>query len=175
VSELRAAPKPRVFASVATLLVLAAGVLILKTIGQPIVDPPKSSGVAPFPSASSAPSADKPPASIAKPSLIVAPDRYGATCGNGIEIRGERTWPTRTGRATPETSCAFAFNVLKAYQRTPQTPGTTPATVAVDSVVPCPETGAQCNGSSTRVSCVIDSGDHWITCTDDEGQRVYLF
>ncbi|MBE1552285.1 hypothetical protein GGC64_006372 [Mycobacterium sp. OAS707] len=173
-SELSGAHPVRIFTSAATLLVLAAAVLMLRVTGQPIAHAPRAVGVSPFPSASSVPT-DRVSAGAAQPSLIVSPDRYGATCGHGIQMSQDGRWPTRTGRASPETPCAFAFNVLTAYQREPREPGTTPIVIAAESVVPCPQTGAQCAGASTQVSCEKQAEEDWITCTAEEGLRVYLF
>jgi serine/threonine-protein kinase len=66
----------------------------------------------------------------------------------------------RAGRGTPETSCAFAFNVLKAYRSgDAQSPGAV-RTITADDLT---------------VECVPDNGDAWIVCTGEPNTRVYLF
>jgi serine/threonine-protein kinase len=110
---------------------------------------------------------------VVKPPLVASPDRYAATCGNGIALPARQGVPTRGGRGTPETSCAFAFNVLKAYRD--GVPGDPERTISVASVVPRPGTGAQCVGEPVTVTCVIHDAEAWITCTDGGASRVFLF
>jgi serine/threonine-protein kinase len=167
-------PKIRAMAA-AALFGIAAMVLSLKLIGGPgahhatsTVTPTSSPVVSNLPSVYEAP-----PAAV-KPPLVLDADRYGATCGNGIALQAQQGWPTRGGRGTPETSCAFAFNVLMAYRDSYPHPGSA-ARMIVESVVPCPDTGSQCTGQGVAVSCVVNRDGAWITCIDGGASRVYLF
>jgi serine/threonine-protein kinase len=78
------------------------------------------------------------PSASVRPPLVISPDREGATCGSGIKLVGEQGWPMRAGRGTPETSCAFVFNVLKAYRSgDAQSPGAVRTITADDLTVQC--------------------------------------
>jgi hypothetical protein len=169
-------PKTRALAATAAPFGIAAIMLSLKVFGGlgghhavSTVTPTSS------PAVSDVPSAYGPPPVAGKPPLVLAADRYGATCGNGIALPAQQGWPTRGGRGTPETPCAFVFNVLKAYRDSYPLPGNAARTIAVESVVPCPETGSQCMGTGVAVSCDIAGDEAWITCTDGGASRVYLF
>lgn len=174
--EVSLTPKFRAVAAAAALFGIAAMVLSLKLIGGPgghhaaVTVTPSSSPVV-----SGLPSLYDPPPAAAKPPLVLLPDRYGATCGNGIALPAQPGWPTRAGRGTPQTSCAFAFNVLKVYRDSYPLPGNGARTITVESDGPCPDTGSQCLGESVAVSCVIHGDETWITCTDGGASRVYLF
>jgi hypothetical protein len=174
--EVGLTPKIRALAAAAALFGIAAMVLSLKLIGglgdhhaAVTVTPPSS------PVGSGWPSAYEPPPAAAKPPLVLPADRYGATCCNGIALPAQPGWPSRGGRGTPETSCAFAFNVLKAYRDSYPLPGSPARTISVESDVPFPDTDSQCLGQSVAVSCVIHGDETWITCTDGGASRVYLF
>jgi len=103
------------------------------------------------------------------------PDRFGATCGSGITLPGRQGWPTRAGRGTPETSCAFANNVLQAYLSTHPSPDNAARTVTAASVVPCPDYGEQCEGPHVVLTCAIAENHDWVTCSDGRGALVLLF
>jgi serine/threonine-protein kinase len=100
------------------------------------------------------------PTATARPPLVIPPDEEGATCGSGIKLVGQQGWPIRAGRGTPETSCAFAFNVLKAYRSSDAPNADAARTITADEVT---------------VQCVPDNGDAWIVCTGERNARVYLF
>jgi serine/threonine-protein kinase len=100
---------------------------------------------------------------------------FGATCGSGINLPGKQGWPTRAGRGTPETACAFAVNVLEAYRDSHPSPGSATRTVTADSVVQCPDYGEQCDGPPVVVNCAIDDNNTWVTCSDRGEAQVLLF
>jgi hypothetical protein len=150
-------------------------VLCLKLIGAPGGHRAASSITPSGPSVfSGSPSVYGSQPATAKPPFVLPPDEYGATCGSGIAAP-ERGWPTRGGRGTPPTACAFAFNVLKGYQGPHPSPGDTAPTITVESVVPCPDTGSQCVGLGVEVNCANHGDEAWITCTDGGSDGVYLF
>jgi hypothetical protein len=91
------------------------------------------------------------PTGVSKPSLVLLPDRFGATCGSGITFPGQQGWPTGAGRGTPETSCAFAANVLQAYRNSYPSSDNAARTVTAASVVPCPDFGERWSAGSTEL------------------------
>jgi serine/threonine-protein kinase len=163
-----------------TLFALAAVVLSLKVIGGPTelsLRPARSSTVTmpTTPSSFARPPVQSPSTGVSKPSLVLLPDRFGATCGSGITLPGQQGWPTRAGRGTPETSCAFVDNVLQAYRNSNPSPDNAARTVTAASVVPCPDFGEQCDGPPVALNCAIDEKGEWVTCSDGSGAKVLLF
>lgn len=41
--------------------------------------------------------------------------------------------------------------------------------------MPCTTTGSQCAGDKFVMTCGVNGGDGWITCTGGKNARVYLF
>jgi hypothetical protein len=124
-------------------------------------------------------SADTPTVSVPPP-LMQTPDSYGDIC-YGFHLNGHDGWATNSGRGTDQTSCQFANNVLLAYWQTYSSPSRESRRVIVGSRVACPEVSAnapvpvQCSGNDFVMSCVVNSGDTWITCTGGNGAKVYLY
>jgi hypothetical protein len=117
--EVSMTPKARALLAAATLFGFAAVVLSLKLIGGPATSGPqsvRSSTVTPPTTRITVFPAESPPAGVSKPPLVLLPDKFGATCGTGITLPARQGWPTRAGRGTPETACAFSVNVLEAYR-----------------------------------------------------------
>jgi hypothetical protein len=170
---------PTLLAAV-TLLGFAAVVLSLKVIGGPTASSPQParSSTVTMPAAPSSiarPPALSLPTGVSKPSLVLLPDRFGATCGSGITFPGQQGWPTGAGRGTPETSCAFAANVLQAYRNSYPSSDNAARTVTAATVVPCPDFGEQCGGPPVVLNCAIDEKGLWVTCSDGSGAKVLLF
>ena len=173
-------PKVRTALAAATLFGFAAVVLSLKLIGGPATSGPRparsSTVTAPTtPSTVARAPAENSPTGVSKPPLVLQPDRFGATCGSGVTLPGHNGWPSRAGRGTPETSCAFAVNVLEAYRDSHPSPDNASRAVTAASVVPCPDYGEQCDGPPVVLNCVIDENDKWVTCSGDGGAQVLLF
>jgi serine/threonine-protein kinase len=171
-------PKHRALLAAATLFGFAAIVLSLKLIGGPATSGPQSvhsSTVTPPTTPIPVFPVESPPAGVFKPPLVLLPDMFGATCGSGINLPGKQGWPTRAGRGTPETACAFAVNVLEAYRDSHPSPGSATRTVTADSVVQCPDYGEQCDGPPVVVNCAIDDNNTWVTCSDRGEAQVLLF
>jgi serine/threonine-protein kinase len=171
-------PKHRALLAAATLFGFAVIVLSLKLIGGPTTSGPQSvhtSTVTPPATPITVSPAESPPAAVSKPPLVLLPDKFGATCGSGITLPGQHGWPTRAGRGTPETACAFAANVLEAYRDSHPSPGSATRTVTADSVVACPDYGEQCVGPPVVVNCAIDDNGTWVTCSDGGVAQVLLF
>jgi serine/threonine-protein kinase len=171
-------PKRRAQLAAATLFGLAVIVLSLKVIGGQGTPGPQSVRSSTV-TATTAPSpmspAEGPPAGLSKPRLALLPDRFGATCGSGLTLPGQQGWPTRAGRGTPETPCAFAVNVLVAYRSSHPSPDDATRTVTAVSVVPCPDYGEQCDGAPVLINCAIDEDDKWVTCSGEGRAQVLLF
>jgi hypothetical protein len=163
----------------ATLFGLAAVVLTLRVIGRPAVldspDHPSTVIVPTAPNVSALSPSDGSATPISKPPLMLLPDRFGATCGSGISLPSEPGWPTRAGRGTPQTSCAFAASVLQAYQKVHPSLGDAKRTLTAKSVMPCPPNGEQCDGPPVVLNCAVDAANKWVTCSDDGGKQVLLF
>jgi hypothetical protein len=133
--------KTRTLLTAVTLLGCAAVVLSLRVIGVPTAlsrQPDRSSTVTmpTTPSPIARPPVESSPTGVSEPSLVQLPDRFGATCGSGITIRGQHGWPTRAGRGRPETSCAFADHVLQAYRSSDPSSDNVARPVTAASVVP---------------------------------------
>jgi serine/threonine-protein kinase len=171
--EKSAAPKSITLLGAVVVVVIAVVVLLFNVIRNATFTPGSKPATTPTRGAlaTGAPTMTTAPA---RPPLVVPPDIYGATCGSGVALP-EHGWPTRAGRGTPETSCAFAFNVLTAYKNSYPLPGNAARTVYADGIVPCDATGAQCTGEKVVVQCAFYGSDAWITCTDGQNARVYLF
>jgi serine/threonine-protein kinase len=128
------------------------------------------------PQSSSAPPG---PTATALPSLVQAPDAYGATCGQGISMPNETGFGSRSGRGTPETSCSFADSVLKAYWAQFGRPSRDLRTVSAPGSVDCSTiAGARCdpaNSSNFLMECAAYGSDDWVTCAGGNNARVYLY
>jgi hypothetical protein len=155
--------------SAATLFGLAAVVLSLRVVGGPTVlgspDHPATAVVPAAPNVAAPSSSDGSAITLSKPPLALLPDRFGATCGSGITLSGQPGWPTRAGRGTPQTSCAFAANVLKAYKAGHPSPDDAERTLTATSVMPCPDYGEQCDGPPVVLNCAVDEANKWVTCS----------
>jgi serine/threonine protein kinase, bacterial len=169
----------RTLVAASRLFGLAVVVLTVRVIGGPIVsDSPDDSSkatVTAAPSGVAQGPSDASATGISKPPLVLVPDRFGATCGSGINLPGQPRWPTRAGRGTPQTSCAFAANVLKAYKKDHPSTDDTARMLTATSVIVCADFREQREGPPVMLICAVDETNKWVTCSDGSGTRVLLF
>lgn len=162
-----------------SVVVITVIVLLLNVIRNATFIPASKPAITPTPEpASGAPSRTAPGSTItatpARSPLVVAPNIYGATCGSGIALPEEHGWPTRGGRGTRD------FMRLR-IQRLEGIPEQLSVARQRGShrlgrrVVPCDATEAQCAGEKVAVQCAFYGIYDWITCTDGQNDRVYLF
>lgn len=109
------------------------------------------------------------------PGLIRTPDAYQEQCSDGVSMSGEGGWAARGGRGTTETSCYFAYSVLRAYWDRYPTPSRDLRRVIAEGRVACDPSAAQCAGEDYVMQCEAIGADSWITCTGGRNARVYLF
>jgi serine/threonine kinase PknH len=178
---------PTVIAIAAALVLGAIGVvigLVVKPDSGRTSGPSSTAGSAAAPTArqpESSPNSPAPPrqTTTALPSLVQAPDTYGATCGQGISLPNETGFGSRSGRGTPETSCSFADSVLKAYWAQYGRPGRDLRTVSAPGSVDCSTiAGARCdpgNRANFLMECAAYGSDDWVTCAGGNNARVYLY
>jgi serine/threonine protein kinase len=164
-------------------LIVAVVTLTNRNNSSPASAPATTTEASTYPSDSSAAptsSADTPTASVPPP-LVQTPDSYGESCPNGYSLPGHSGWATHSGRGTDGTSCQFANNVLTAYWISYPSPSRDSRQVIVGSRVACPVVAAnapmpvQCSGNDFVMSCVVNSGDTWITCIGGNDAKVYLY
>lgn len=115
------------------------------------------------------------PVSIRPPDLVQTPDTYQERCGDGYSLSGEGGWATQAGRGSTETSCYFAYSVLKAYWERYPTPSRERRQVIAEGKVDCNPTNAQCAGDKYVMDCQAIGRDPWITCTGGRNARVYVY
>jgi serine/threonine protein kinase len=178
---------PTVVAIAAALVLGGIGVvigLVVKPDSGRTAGPSPTAGSAAAPTArqpESPPNSPAPPrqTTTALPSLVQAPDTYGATCGQGISLPNETGFGSRSGRGTPETSCSFADSVLKAYWAQYGRPGRDLRTVSAPGSVDCSTiAGARCdpaNRANFLMECADYGSDAWVTCAGGNNARVYLY
>ncbi|CAM2948481.1 hypothetical protein BST27_12920 [Mycobacterium intermedium] len=151
----------------------------LRPTGIPPASPPEETSSnlpssAPYPQPTSRPAAAQPP-------LVTGPDQSTSheTCDNGFQLNNATGFGTRGGRGSPQTSCAFANNVLVSYWNTYHNASNTPRMVSAPGAVGCSTVpGAICdpnNRSQFLVQCVGSDSNSWITCTGGKDAVVYLW
>lgn len=122
----------------------------------------------------------RPPAA-AQPPLVTGPDQSTdhESCDLGYRLNSTTGFGTRGGRGSPQTSCAFANNVLLAYWNAYGNASNSPRTVSAPGSVGCfTVPGAICDPNNRAyflVHCVGDGSNPWITCTGGKDAVVYLW
>ena len=114
-------------------------------------------------------------ASVRPPDLVQTPDAYQERCGDGVSLSGEGGWATHSGRGSTETSCYFAYSVLKAYWDRYTTPSRERRQIIAEGTVVCNPSNAQCAGDEYVMECRAIGDDPWITCTGGRNARVYIY
>ncbi|WP_148684878.1 hypothetical protein [Mycolicibacterium tusciae] len=112
------------------------------------------------------------PKSSMPPRLVVAPDSYGETCGDGFHVTGRSGWATNAGRGSVETSCSFALSVLFA-----SVPHTQHRTSDGDGVGKgsMSQYWGRCVGYAFVMDCAAIGNEPWITCTGGRNARAYIY
>jgi serine/threonine protein kinase len=122
-----------------------------------------------------------PPIGSAPPPLVQTPDAHDVSCADGYQMGGHSGWATHSGRGTDETSCQFALSVLQAYWLTYHSPSPKSRHVFAAGLIPCPQVSrtatmvVQCSGDDFVMTCAVNGGDSWITCTGGNDAKVYLY
>lgn len=115
------------------------------------------------------------PISVRPPGLVQTPDSYQERCGEGYTLSERTGWAARGGRGSTDTSCYFAYSVLRAYWDRYGTPSKERRQVIAEGTVPCDSSNALCRGADYVMTCQAIGADPWITCTGGRNARVYLF
>jgi serine/threonine-protein kinase len=108
-----------------------------------------------------------------RPATIRGADPTGESCEGGYQITGQAGWASQGVRGSPEATCAFTSNVLKAYWDAAD-PSRDPRSVTAAGAVPCGE-GAACVGTDFVVTCSAEGADPWITCRGGRDAVVVLY
>lgn len=108
-----------------------------------------------------------------RPPTIRGADATGESCEGGYQITGQAGWASQGVRGSPEATCTFVGNVLKAYWDAAD-PSRDPRSVVAAGAIPCGE-GAACVGSNFFVTCSAEGTDPWITCRGGRDAVVVLY
>ncbi|GAB3002646.1 serine/threonine-protein kinase [Mycobacterium bourgelatii] len=153
----------------------------LSPTGIPSPSWPEETSTPNLPSPTPVPPPPSRPSAAAQPPLVTGPDQSAGheTCDNGFQLNSATGFGTRGGRGSPQTSCAFANNVLLSYWNTYHNASNTPRMVSAPGAVGCSTVpGAICdpnNRSQFLVQCVGSDSNPWITCTGGKDAVVYLW
>lgn len=174
----RGAAKTWVLIAIAAAVVLVAAVVIVVVRGEteggqagPTASTTSSS--VPVSTASASPQPSPTGGDRPQPAPLRGNDPTGENCEGGFQITGQTGWASHGVRGTPETTCVFVSNVLKAYWDAAD-PSKSPRTVVAAGAIPCAE-GVACVGNEFLVTCSGEGTDPWITCRGGRGAVVFLY
>ncbi|MCV7011907.1 serine/threonine-protein kinase [Mycolicibacterium madagascariense] len=160
-------------AGIATLVVLIAVLMVLVTRGggpdQTRDAAPATTGASPAAPSTTATGVGGRP----RPPTVRGVDPTGEDCAGGYQITGRVGWASQGVRASPEATCTFVGNVLKAYWDIAD-PSRDVRTVVAAGAIPC-GAGAACQGNDFVVTCSAEGTDPWITCRGGRDAVVVLY
>lgn len=160
-------------AGIATLVVLIVVLVVVVMRGggntAPSAAPTASTGASPAAPSTTATGVGGRP----RPPTIRGVDPTGEDCAGGYQITGQVGWASQGVRGSPEATCAFVSNVLKAYWDVAD-PSRDVRTVVAAGAIPC-GAGSACQGSDFVVTCSAEGSDPWISCRGGRDAVVVLY